>query len=345
MNRRRLDQRLLASGGVLLAVLFGAATLFAAGLVNRGSANSGIRVVASGAISVSNSKDGAAIFDLVGVGPGTGGEGEVTIGNTGSAPGTLTLASLDRADARGLYGGALSGRLDLRIADVTAGNDAEVYAGGLASMPELGLGTLAGGESRTYRLTISMRDGGSPSTPYADDNLYQRATTSLAYQWTLTESEPGVPPPVAPDVPAAPAPPASDGFTPPGGSPPGIDPLVGDAHPNLIVGTSQHDLIYGLGAADAIFARAGDDYALGGAGADRVYGGPGDDRLRGGTGSDRVYGGSGSDVLFARDGEVDLVDCGSGSDIAYVDQHDLTKSCEAVHRQYGRLFSSSRPGG
>jgi hypothetical protein len=38
--------------------------------------------------------------------------------------------------------------------------------------------------------------------------------------------------------------------------------------------------------------------------------------LRGGTGNDEVYAGSGNDVLYMRDGEVDVGDCGPGTDTA-----------------------------
>jgi hypothetical protein len=344
-----LSRRLLATVGVVLALLAGGAALYAAAAVRPGPAGLGVRAFASGSMSVSDSKDGAAIFDISGIGPGTGGEGEVTIDNTGTAPGTLTLASFDRADVPGFYGGALSGRLDLRVADVTAGGERQVYAGELVSMPELQLGTLAAGEFRTYRFSIGMHDGGAPSSPYVDDNLYQRASTSLSYDWTLTEAQEGggpEPPETVPPVPVLPPPvplasvPAGPDLPAPADS----RSLIGDAHSNSLVGTPQHDLIYGLGGADTIFGRGGDDYIFGGAGADWLHGGLGSDRLRGGVGSDHVEGGSGSDILFARDREGDVVDCGSGADTAYVDEHDRAGNCEAVHRRYGRLFGGEVAG-
>jgi Ca2+-binding RTX toxin-like protein len=346
MRSRPLGRRLLATASVLLAVLAGAAVLYASAAVRSGPAGSGVQTFAAGAMSVSNSKQGTAIFDISGIGPGMTGEGEVTIGNTGSAPGALTLASFDRSDAPGRYGGVLSDRLDLRLADVTAGADAEVYAGELVAMPELRMGTLAAGESRTYRFAVDMRDGGPPSSPYVDDNLYQRASTSLGYDWALTEAEEGAapeppePPPLSP-VPAPAPTPTAPALPDTAAS----RALVGDAHPNSLVGTPGDDLIYGLGAADTILGRGGDDYVFGGAGADRIDGGLGNDRLRGGVGADRIDGGPGEDILFARDGEADVLDCGSGADTAYVDERDRARSCEAVHRQYGRLFRSEAPAG
>jgi hypothetical protein len=38
--------------------------------------------------------------------------------------------------------------------------------------------------------------------------------------------------------------------------------------------------------------------------------------LRPGSGNDEVYAGSGNDVLYMRDGEVDVGDCGPGTDTA-----------------------------
>jgi hypothetical protein len=44
--------------------------------------------------------------------------------------------------------------------------------------------------------------------------------------------------------------------------------------------------------------------------------------------------------ILARDGEPDSIDCGSGHDVAFVDQHDMTRGCEVVSRAYGRLFAN-----
>ncbi|HEY2056645.1 MAG TPA: calcium-binding protein [Solirubrobacterales bacterium] len=345
--------------GILLVLLAGAATLYAAGAAERGSPD-GPRLAdaAGGAMSISDSKGDGAIFDLADIGPGTGGQGEVTIGNTGSSPGALTLAAVERSDSPGLYGGSLSQMLDLRIVELGGGSEAEVYAGGLDAMPELALGTLAAGESRSYRFTVTMRDDGGPESPYVGDNLYQRAATRLRYEWTLTEAEaesegggpePGEPvptplsPPPSPSVASSTPPP--EVVSPPPESAPAGEILRGGAKAERLVGTSQDDLIYGLGGDDVIFGRGGDDRLFGGAGADRIsggpgadqiYGGAGNDRLSGGTGRDHIYGGSGDDVIFARDGSADVVDCGPGDDTAYVDAHDRTRGCELVHRSSGR---------
>jgi Ca2+-binding RTX toxin-like protein len=232
----------------------------------------------------------------------------VTITNTGSASGTLSLSSFDRSDSPGTYGGALSGQLELLLSDVTNGPGKTVYAGALTAMPELNLGILAGGEARTYRFAVTMYNGGAPASPFVGDNLYQRATTGISYQWKLTETEgsepppePPVPPPVAPSQPAAPASPQ-----------PLQTKLVGTSGPDRLIGTPEDDVIYGRGGADMIRGLAGDD------------------KLFGGAGRDRIKGGRGSDLIMARDGTPDVIDCGGGRDKAYVDVTDRASNCEQV---------------
>ena len=52
---------------------------------------------------------------------------------------------------------------------------------------------------------------------------------------------------------------------------------------------------------------------------DLLQGGRGDDRLVGDSGRDRLSGGKGQDRLFARDGHVDHVNGGAGTDAAQID--------------------------
>jgi len=68
-----------------------------------------------------------------------------------------------------------------------------------------------------------------------------------------------------------------------------------------------------------------------------VSGNDGNDSLFGGWGADRVYGGTGNDELhaLAPDGQNDLLDCGPGSDKAFVlrAERPLTRlvGCEKVY--------------
>ena len=339
MGRRHLRQRLIAIA-VLAAVLVGASQLFAAVIAPHNTGPQ-MRTTASGALSLSNSREGAAIFTASNLAPGHSTEGTVMIANTGSAAGSLTLSSAELSDSPGTYGGTLSEVLDLQIAETGSGT--EVYSGTLDSMPEQKLGPLAPGDSRTYRFSISLPNGESPAADWTGENIYQSASTSVGYDWTLTETQgPGgtEPPESVPTPPASPASGTPETRPPPTGGELGSELLVGSAHADTLIGTPRHDLIYGLAGADRIFGRGGNDYLLGGSGADWVNGGAGGDHLRGGLGRDHIEGGPGSDVILARDGKPDSIDCGSGHDVAFVDQHDVTRGCEVLSRAYGRLFAN-----
>jgi RTX calcium-binding nonapeptide repeat (4 copies) len=98
-----------------------------------------------------------------------------------------------------------------------------------------------------------------------------------------------------------------------------------------LTGTNQLDRIYGLGAADTISGLAGNDDCYGGSGFDVVSCGPGNDRIDGGFGQDDLFGGPGDDTILAADGQEDRVNCGVGTDTAYVDGLDrVNDDCENV---------------
>ncbi len=108
-----------------------------------------------------------------------------------------------------------------------------------------------------------------------------------------------------------------------------------DAAETLTSSDTVFELVLGLGGDDTLIGRGAQyvgDALDGGAGNDQLRGGPWRDRLTGGSGHDILRGGLGADVLFARDGEPDLVDCGKGTDKAYVDPLDLVTHCEKVFR-------------
>jgi hypothetical protein len=282
-------------------------------------------------MALTDSKQEGAIFNLENIAPGMTGAGEVTITNSGTAPGALALASTGLSDDPGRYGGLLSERLVLRLEEVSSGNAREVYSGGLASMPQLQLDRLAAGQSRTYRFLVTMLDGGSPASPFVDDNIYQRADTSIGYQWTLTEVEGGEPAPEPePEPETPPASPSSPPSATPDVPPSSTALPSGTPGADLLTGSSEDDMIFGRGGADRIFGEDGRDRLFGGAGNDRIYGGPGADRLHGGAGRDRLFGGPGPDLILARGGGADLVDCGSGVDVARVDASDRVRRCETV---------------
>lgn len=290
--------------GLLLTL---AATLFAATGWRSVAVAPQLRATAEGSMALTDSRGEGAIFDLDNIAPGGSGVGEVTITNSGTAPGALSLASTGLSDDPGRYGGLLSQRLTLRVENITAGPLKEVYSGGIAPMPELQLGTLTSGQSRTYRFVVSMLDGGAPSSPFVDDNVYQQASTGIAYRWTLTETEGGDPEP-GPEPPTSPSPSAPPGPAP---TPAPASPPTGTPRADTLTGTNEDDVIFGRGGNDRIFGKGGND---------RLSGGPGRDWISGGPGRDRISGGPGAD----------FIDCGGGRDVARVDSRDRVRRCEWI---------------
>jgi hypothetical protein len=329
MSQRTSRQGMTVTVLALGLLLAAAATLLAATGWQPAAAAPQLRATAEGSMALTDSKGEGAIFDLDNIAPGRSGAGEVTISNSGTVPGALSLTSTGLGDDPGRYGGVLSQRLVLRVEDITSRAPKAVFSGGIAEMPELQLGTLASGESRSYRFTVSMLDGGAPSSPFVDDNTYQQANTDVSYRWALTEVEGGEPEPEpepGPEPPEGPSPPS------PPVAPPAPTPTAptGTPQADVLVGTGGDDVIFGRGGADRLFGNAGNDRLLGGSGRDRISGGPGADRLSGGAGRDRLEGDAGPDLILARGGGADVVDCGAGRDVAKVDPSDRVRRCERV---------------
>jgi Ca2+-binding RTX toxin-like protein len=105
--------------------------------------------------------------------------------------------------------------------------------------------------------------------------------------------------------------------------------FVGTRGPDTIYGTPTADAIYGKAGGDSLHGRAGNDVIYGGKGDDVIkggddndveYGGDGSDTMWVGRGADAEYGGPGNDVLhaLADDNRLDVVDCGAGHDVAWL---------------------------
>jgi len=112
--------------------------------------------------------------------------------------------------------------------------------------------------------------------------------------------------------------------------------FVGTAGPDTLFGTPAGDAIYGKAGADSLRGRAGNDVIYGGRGNDVLkggddndveYGGEGDDSMWVGRGADAEYGGSGNDELhaLADDNRLDIVNCGPGHDIAWLNAAERGK--------------------
>jgi Ca2+-binding RTX toxin-like protein len=105
----------------------------------------------------------------------------------------------------------------------------------------------------------------------------------------------------------------------------------------------------GLGLPVLFFGGGGNDTMTGSTPSDTLFGGPANDQLAGNGGRDFVTGDAGIDTLHGNDGDddvdardgqfFDLVDCGNGTDTAYVDfvqgipdeyNYALAHGCETV---------------
>lgn len=139
---------------------------------------------AGGSLSLSNSKEGQAVFRAAAMRPGDEASGTVTIGNTGSVAGALNVAPAGLLDTPGAGGGRLSDRLQLLVIDVTdVQRPVTVYTGALRAMGAVGLGSLAPGARRSYLFVAKMAPG-------AGDNAFQGATLSAAFEWNAVGASP-----------------------------------------------------------------------------------------------------------------------------------------------------------
>ncbi len=137
----------------------------------------------------------------------------------------------------------------------------------------------------------------------------------------------------------------STGYQPATGQPGRYVGSAGDDEINLLFangsvwGGAGDDRITGSDAADTLDGGAGNDQISGGFGDDTITGGPGRDDLGGDRTAACFYGpiygtctiGSGNDTIYAQDGEPDTVDCGPGTDVAFVDAVDTTTGCETLN--------------
>jgi hypothetical protein len=142
-------------------------------------------------LTLSNDKDGAAILNLGGMRPGDSVTDTVTLGNTGTLSGDLSLSTSNLLDTPGAGGGALSGELDLVIRDVTnAGSPVTVYSGKIDALTPIALGTLAASASRVYEFRVSFPDAGTGA-----ENAFQGSGISVEFDWTAVNNDADTDPP------------------------------------------------------------------------------------------------------------------------------------------------------
>ena len=88
---------------------------------------------ASGALLISNSRAGEAVFSAPPMAPGETVSGDVRIGNAGQLAGRFSVGVTGVQDAPGPYGGRLSQRVQLALVDIT-GAPVTMYSGTAAGL-------------------------------------------------------------------------------------------------------------------------------------------------------------------------------------------------------------------
>ena len=171
MGRQRLRALISAAATVLVAV----AVVAGAAPARERPAELG-RMAASGAVRLAAH---TSVIHAEGLRPGQSVSGTVALANVGERPGRLSLLRTRLADVPGRFGGPLSRALVLRVEQLGGGN----WTGPLTGPDTLDLGTMAPGEGRTYRLTLTFPDTGQ----HGSDNAFQGSSVTIDWAWATEQ--------------------------------------------------------------------------------------------------------------------------------------------------------------
>jgi len=178
--------------GVLFALLLAAAMAVGSGAnFTASSANPG-NYVTAGKLTMSNSKAGAAIFQIDPMRPGDPAQtGTVTVANTGNGPGATTLTMANLTDTNTANPGSnLSTKLNLKIDEYS---DAAMttlvanrYDGVVSAFPNAGVsvGTWSGGSTHYFKFSITWPDGGVAG----GENVFQGAKSQMDFNWSMIQA-------------------------------------------------------------------------------------------------------------------------------------------------------------
>jgi spore coat-associated protein N len=108
---------------------------------------------ASGSITLTNSKSGAAVITATGLLPGSSKSGELSLTAHGDFRVGVTLTSAGITDQPSSP--ALSQALVLQVQDVT-GTPRVIWSGAMGSLSSVSLGHLSSGSTATYRFTVTF---------------------------------------------------------------------------------------------------------------------------------------------------------------------------------------------
>lgn len=133
-------------------------------------------VLVAGSVSHANDRGGMAILDAAGMRPGSTRYGDVTLTGGEDVPAFYSAVNAGIADSPVTPG--LSAALLLRVEDVTGApaTPPVLFDDALSAFATAGLATIAPGEARTFRFTLSW-----PSA--AADPALQGATTTVRVEF------------------------------------------------------------------------------------------------------------------------------------------------------------------
>jgi spore coat-associated protein N len=156
----------------LLAVVLQSVVFSGASFTSSGTDSS--NVFTAGTLSHTNSKNGQVVLSADGLCPGqTSTTGSLTITGSGNLSGTYTISKANVVDTPASPG--LSNALNIIIEDTT-GTPATLYNGPISGFTSLSLGTIAPGQTRSYRFSLSF--------PIANaDSSLQGASMTLTVQF------------------------------------------------------------------------------------------------------------------------------------------------------------------
>ena len=181
------SHRLMTLGALGLLIAAGSVAVYSGASFNFKTANPS-NIFTAGILSHSNTKTGAAIVTATGMEPGLSQFGTVTIKNTGNVAGTFTVAKSAVVDVAGTNGGLLSSILTIVVSDVTVPATPVIkYTGTLTAMSNVALGTFAANESHDYKITLTLPDGGVPTSNTTGDNAFQGSSMTCQLDWTSVQ--------------------------------------------------------------------------------------------------------------------------------------------------------------
>jgi hypothetical protein len=152
---RRAQRKRGYRGGIAIAAIVALALVLllvltihdSSALMVRKSANPG-NLFSSGALTLTNTKDGAVVVSAAGLMPGGSANGSLTVSTSGNYSAAVTLGGTTD-------GSALSQALTLKVEDTT-GTATTLWSGAMSAFPGLGLGTFTSGTTKSYRFTVAL---------------------------------------------------------------------------------------------------------------------------------------------------------------------------------------------